>query len=304
MVTGGAGFIGSHIVDRYLRQGHDVLVVDDLSTGRAENVNSKAIFQKLDISDFAKLEKVFADFKPEVVNHHAAQIDVRKSVADPVYDARVNITGSLNLLELGRRRGIKRFIFASSGGCVYGESKNLPIKEEERLNPMSPYGLAKVTVENYLRVYHDLFGMEYVVLRYSNVYGPRQDAKGEAGVVAIFVGCILQKQSCTIYGDGNQTRDYVCVGDVVDANDKSLTAPDGIYNIGTSRTTSVNGLVDALSQVTGTKIKTVYEKPRRGELMHNCLDITRARKILGWEPKIDLVQGIGLTYDHFRGKGI
>jgi UDP-glucose 4-epimerase len=276
------------------------VVVDDLSSGRTENVNPKAQLRKVDIGDFAALEKVFSEFKPEVVNHHAAQIDVRKSVADPVFDARTNIVGSLNLLELSRRSQARRFIFASSGGCVYGESQNFPLGEDEPLNPLSPYGVAKVTAETYLRTYGALFGLEHVILRYANVYGPRQNTMGEAGVIAIFIGRISDNKACTIYGDGRQTRDYVCVHDVVDANALALNGVSGVYNMGTGRETSVTSLVDILEKTVGRKVKRTFEPARTGELLRSCLDPARALRVLGWKPKVDLADGIRLTYEHFR----
>jgi len=302
LVTGGAGFIGSHITDRYLADGHDVAVIDDLSTGRVENVNPQVQFCRLDIADLEPLEEVFARLRPQVVNHHAAQLDVRKSVADPLFDARVNIIGSLNLLEMARRYGTRRFIFSSSGGCVYGESQNLPTSESEKRNPLSPYGVAKVTVEHYLESYRAIFGLDYVVLRYSNVYGPRQDSKGEAGVIAIFVGRIMEGKPCIIYGDGRQTRDYVFIGDVVQANVRAILGKTGVYNIGTGKETSVNGLVDILESVTKHKVERVYEKPRPGELLRNCLAVGRARSLLEWQPGTPLERGIKLTFQYFQSR--
>lgn len=302
LVTGGAGFIGSHVADRYLAEGHEVAVVDDLSTGRLENINPRAEFCRLDIAELGPLEKVFARLRPEVVNHHAAQLDVRKSVADPLFDARVNIIGSLNLLEMARRYGTRRFIFASSGGCVYGESRDLPIRESAVLGPLSPYGVAKVTVEHYLDSYREIFGIESVVLRYSNVYGPRQDTKGEAGVIAIFIGRIMAGRPCIIFGDGCQTRDYVFIGDVVEANLRALHGKGGVCNIGTGKETSVNRLVEILEQVSRRKVERIFEPPRPGELLRNSLAIEQARSLLEWQPGTPLERGIELTFQYFQSR--
>jgi UDP-glucose 4-epimerase len=217
LVTGGAGFIGSHVVDAYLELGHEVVVVDNLSSGSIENLNPKAKFYKMDIRD-SDIEDLFKNEKPDIVNHHAAQMDVRKSVEDPIYDADVNIIGSLNLLQNCIRYGVKKFIFASTGGAIYGEQDYFPADEEHPTRPLSPYGVAKLTVEKYLYFYKEVHGLNYVVLRYANIYGPRQNPHGEAGVVAIFTSKMLKGEQPVINGDGFQTRDYTFVGDVVRAN--------------------------------------------------------------------------------------
>jgi len=232
LVTGGAGFIGSHVVDAYLELGHEVVVVDNLSSGSIENLNPKAKFYEMDIRD-SDIEDLFKNEKPDVVNHHAAQMDVRKSVEDPIYDADVNIIGSLNLLQNCIKYGVKKFIFASTGGAIYGEQDYFPADEEHPTRPLSPYGVAKLTVEKYLYFYKEVHGLNYVVLRYANIYGPRQNPHGEAGVVAIFTSKMLKGEQPVINGDGFQTRDYTFVGDVVRANVLALSyEKSDVFNIG------------------------------------------------------------------------
>jgi len=298
LVTGGAGFIASHIVDAFVSSGHTVGVVDDLSSGKRENINPKALFFEVDIRDREKLEEVFKAFKPEIVDHHAAQINVRRSVEDPVYDASINIIGSLNLLELSRNYNVKRFIFASTGGAIYGDVGGLA-DESTPTAPISPYGASKRAVEIYLGYYHSVFGLEYVALRYANVYGPRQDPFGEAGVVAIFSERILSGKPCIVYGDGEQTRDYVYVMDVVEANIRALSAPIGIYNIGTGKETSVNELIDVLKSVSGKDFPVVYDVPRPGEVRRIALNCEKASKLLNWTPKTSLIDGIRETFNYF-----
>lgn len=298
LVTGGAGFIASHIVDAFVSMGHTVGVIDNLSSGRRENINPKATFFELDITDRAKLEEVFKSFKPEIVDHHAAQINVRRSVEDPVFDATVNIIGSLNLLELSKDYGIKRFIFASTGGAIYGDVGGMA-DESTPTAPISPYGASKRSVEIYLGYYNSVFGLEYVALRYANVYGPRQDPFGEAGVVAIFSERILSNKPCIVYGDGEQTRDYVYVMDVVEANVRALSAPIGIYNIGTGKETSVNELIDVLRSVSGRDFSVVYDAPRPGEVRRIALNCEKANKLLNWASRTSLVDGIRETFNYF-----
>jgi len=298
IVTGGAGFIASHVVDAFIKEGHTVGVVDNLSSGKRENINPNAMFFEVDIRDREKLEEVFDIFKPDIIDHHAAQINVRYSVEDPVYDASVNIIGSLNLLELSRKYQVKRIIFASTGGAIYGDAGGLA-DESTPTAPISPYGASKRSVEIYLGYYKSVFGLEYVALRYANVYGPRQDPFGEAGVVAIFSERILSGKPCVIYGDGEQTRDYVYVLDVVNANIRALTAPVGIYNIGTGKETSVNDLVKILKTVLGLDFPVVYEAPRPGEVRRIALSYERANKLLNWAPKTSLIDGIRETFNYF-----
>ena len=302
LVTGGAGFIGSHVVDRYVADGHSVAVVDDLSTGKREQVNRAAEFHHMDVLD-PRLENVMAAGRFDVVNHHAAQIDVRKSVADPLFDARVNILGTLRLLDLSRAHGVKRVVFASSGGAAYGEQVRFPADEEHPLNPVSPYGVGKVSGEHYAFYYQAVHGLPYVALRYANVYGPRQDPHGEAGVVAIFSGRLLTGQPCTINGDGGQTRDYVYVGDVVEANaaaaDLSLEVR-GPVNIGTGVETDVNALFALLAEVTGSRRAPVHGPAKAGEQQRSVIDPSRAARVLGWRPRTALRDGLRQTVEFFR----
>lgn len=298
LVTGGAGFIASHIVDAFISQGHTVGIIDNLSSGRKENINPKAEFFEVDIRDRDKVEKIFKSFRPEIVDHHAAQINVRRSVEDPVYDATINIIGSLNLLELSKENGVKRFVFASTGGAIYGDVGGLA-DESTPTAPISPYGASKRSVEIYLGYYYSVFGLEYVALRYANVYGPRQDPFGEAGVVAIFSERILSGKPCIVYGDGEQTRDYVYVMDVVEANIKALSAPVGIYNIGTGKETSVNELIEVLKSVSRSDFPVLYDAPRPGEVRRIALDCEKANKLLNWAPRTSLVDGIRETFNYF-----
>jgi UDP-glucose 4-epimerase len=302
LVTGGAGFIGSWVADALIGEGYKVLIVDNLSTGIEENIPKEADFVKGDIRNFKFLEKVFSDFKPDVVNHHAAQIDVRKSLKDPVFDAEVNIIGTLNLLELSVRHRIKKFIFASTGGAIYGEPEDLPADENTPPMPISPYGTAKYAVEKYIGYYKAVYGLDYVALRYANVYGPRQNPHGEAGVIAIFCDRIISGKPCQIFGDGNQTRDYVFVEDVAAANILSINAPVGSYNIGTGIETSVNELVTVLRKVVGKEFRVEYAPARPGEVLRISLDINLASRVLGWSPITNLEDGIDKTWRWFVGR--
>ncbi|MCX7796104.1 MAG: NAD-dependent epimerase/dehydratase family protein [bacterium] len=298
LVTGGAGFIASHIVDAFIASGHTVGVIDNLSSGKRENINPNATFFEIDITDRTKLEEVFKSFRPDIINHHAAQINVRRSVEDPIFDATVNIIGSLNLLELSKEYGVKRFIFASTGGAIYGDVGGIA-DESTPTAPISPYGASKRSVEIYLGYYHSVFGLDYVALRYANVYGPRQDPFGEAGVVAIFSERILSDKPCIVYGDGEQTRDYVYVMDVVEANIKALSSPVGIYNIGTGKETSVNELIEVLKIVSGRNFSVVYDAPRPGEVRRIALNCEKANKLLNWTPKTSIIDGIRETFNYF-----
>lgn len=302
-VTGGAGFIGSHIVDALVDAGADVVIIDDFSTGREENVNPKATLKRCDIQDEAAVDDLFARFRPDIVDHHAAQIDIRKSVTDPAFDARVNIVGSIVLLKAAAKYGVKGFIFASTGGAIYGETP-VAAKENSPKAPISPYGAAKAAVEQYLYVYGKTYGLRTVALRYGNVYGPRQDPRGEAGVVSIFAEKLLSGEKPTIFGTGNQVRDYIYVGDVARANllaidylsqktDTTYTTPDdGAFNIGTGRSTSVNDLFHLLAEATGGSKEALYGEARPGELMESRLDVEKAQKILGFEARTNLEEGI------------
>jgi UDP-glucose 4-epimerase len=300
LITGGAGFIGSNLVDGYLTEGYEVVVVDDLSTGKRENVNPKATFYEIDIQNPA-LEEVFKKEKIDIVNHHAAQIDVRRSVKDPIFDAKVNVIGLLNLLELCIKHDVKKFIFASSGGVIYGETENLPVKETHPLLPLSPYGITKMVAEHYLRYYYTVYNLNYTVLRYGNVYGPRQDPFGEAGVVAIFINNLLEGKEPVIFGDGEQLRDYIYVEDIVRANLLCTARGNAdIFNLGTGIGTSVNLLLHKLQRIMGTDLQPIYKPPREGEIYKNYIDSDKAAKILGWEAKISLEEGLKRTVDFFK----
>jgi UDP-glucose 4-epimerase len=300
LVTGGAGFIASHVVDLYLANGYEVVVVDDLSTGRLANLNPAAKFYRLDIRDPA-LGEVFAREKPDFVNHHAAQMNVRRSVSDPLFDADVNILGSLRLIEYAKANGASRFVYISTGGAVYGEPDYLPCDEEHPIRPICQYGASKHTVEHYLFMYHFNYGLNYTVLRYPNVYGPRQDPHGEAGVVAIFTGQMLAGEPVTINGDGRQERDFVYVGDCAAANLLALTAgKDGIFNLGSGVGTSVNEIFGHLQEITAYDRRPHFGPAKVGETRRIYLDATRARRELGWAPAVCLGDGLEKTVDYFR----
>jgi len=298
LVTGGCGFIGSHIVDAYLRMGHQVAIIDDLTTGDIRNLNPTATFYEEDIRN-REIEQIFVREKFDVINHHAAQINVRTSVDDPLFDADVNILGSLNLMNLAQKYRVKRFIFASSGGTVYGEPQKFPITEDFPIEPSSPYGVSKATVEKYLKLFAQLYKTDYVILRYSNVYGPRQISKSEAGVISIFINQILNNEQCIVFGDGNQTRDYVYVDDVVKANCACLEIASDVLNIGTGIETSVNDLITILSDIAKKPVGHEHGSARPGEIFRNVLDFSKARSTLNWEPEITLEQGIKKTFDYF-----
>jgi len=301
LVTGGAGFIGSHVVDAYVEAGHQVVVVDNLSTGRRSNLNPQAVFYELDIRN-PELHRVFEEERPEVVNHHAAQIDVRRSVAEPLFDADVNILGSINLLECARKYEACKFIYISSGGAVYGEPVYLPCDEQHPIAPICPYGASKHTVEHYLYIYHEVCGLDYTVLRYANVYGPRQDPHGEAGVVAIFAGQMLSDGQAVINGDGEQERDFVYVGDCARANLLSLEQGAAqVYNVGCGVATSINEIFGRLKAITGYRRDAVHGPPKAGETSRIYLDAGRAREELGWEPAVSLEEGLRQTVAYFRG---
>ncbi|MFV2044372.1 MAG: NAD-dependent epimerase/dehydratase family protein [Anaerolineales bacterium] len=301
LVTGGAGFIGSHVVDAYLGAGHDVVGVDDLSTGRASNLSSAATFYQLDIRS-PELEEVFQRERPLVVNHHAAQMDVRRSVREPIFDADVNISGSLNLLECARRFGVERFIYISTGGAVYGEPKYLPCDENHPINPICQYGASKHTVEHYLYMYRENYGLEYTVLRYPNVYGPRQDPRGEAGVVAIFAGQMLAGEELVINGDGEQERDFVYVADCARANLLALVNGNGsgIYNLGSGRGTTVNEIFEELKAITKYPQPAKYGPAKLGETRRIYLTAERAKQNLGWTPTTTLEEGLLKTVRSMR----
>lgn len=302
LVTGGAGFIGSNIVDAYVAEGHEVTVVDDLSTGKKENLNPHTKFFKIDIGA-EDIETIFKQGGFDVVNHHAAQIDVRKSVANPIFDARVNILGLINLLQNCIKYKVKHFIFASTGGAIYGEQETFPASESHPTHPLSPYGVAKLAGEHYLFFYKQIYGLNTTILRYANVYGPRQDPHGEAGVVAIFIQKFLTGEQPVINGDGMQTRDFVYVGDVAKANARALSHKGGgIFNIGTGKEITVKQLFRQLADTVGVKAEERYGPAKSGEQKRSVIDFTRANKILGWLPLVSFTEGLGRTVDYFKSK--
>ena len=299
LVTGGAGFIGSHIVDAYIREGHRVVVLDNLSTGKREQVHPDATFYELDLMD-PVIKNIFEKEKIEAINHHAAQISVTQSVADPAFDAEINIVGSLKLLKLAAAYKIKKFIFASTGGALYGEQDYYPADEEHPKQPLSPYGIAKLTVERYLNYYQENFNIQPTIPRYSNVYGPRQDPHGEAGVVAIFCKQLLKDQQPVIFGDGEQTRDFVSVFDVVNANLKALSENcKGTYNVGTGKETSVNTIAASLIKASGKTLSPQHNPPRMGEQRRSAIDYGKFNKDHGWQPTRALDEGLKETFDYF-----
>ncbi len=300
LITGGAGFIGSHIVDGFIHDGHEVVVVDNLCIGRVENINPKAKFYLMDIRS-KELEKIFECEKIDIVCHQAAQMDIRKSVADPIYDADVNILGTLNILQNAVRHGVKKILFASTGGAVYGEPEVFPCDENHPLCPISPYGVTKLTVEKYLYFYGLEYGLNYVILRYANVYGPRQNPGGEAGVVAIFSSKLIAGKQPIINGDGKQTRDYVYVGDVVQANLKALKyEKNNFFNIGTGIETDVNQIFTLLNQLTGGKAQEKHGPPKKGEQRRSVIDYKKAETVIGWKPQVGLENGLKQTVQYFE----
>jgi UDP-glucose 4-epimerase len=292
LITGGAGFIGSHVADGFLESGHEVVVLDDLSTGSRENLSPRARFYETDIRS-SEVARIFERERPAIVNHHAAQMDVRRAVREPDFDASVNILGSLNVLECARRFGARKLVFASTGGAVYGESRRLPVDESHQIAPLSPYGVSKFAFEQYLAAYHRLHGLSYTVLRYPNVYGPRQNPNGEAGVVAIFAGQLLRGETPTIFGDGEKTRDYVHVSDVVEANRLALVEDRGeVFNLGWGEEVSDRAIFEAVSRAVGVSVAPLWSDARPGEVQRICLDSSRIRERLGWTPKVRLEEGV------------
>ncbi len=300
LVTGGAGFIASHIVDAYINAGHDVVVMDDLSSGSKRNVHPRATLVEMDIRS-PEVEKVFRTERFDVVNHHAAQMDVRRSVADPKFDASVNVLGGLNVFEHARAHGVRRIIFASTGGAIYGEQDVFPATEEHPLRPLSPYGITKLSTEKYLFYYKAVHGIDHVILRYANVYGPRQNPHGEAGVVAIFASKLVRGEQPVINGDGMQTRDYTYVGDVVRANLLALSVKgSNIYNVGTGRESDVNLLFRVLRDHLNPSAAEQHGPAKAGEQMRSVISHAKIARELGWKPTVALEDGLRTTAEYFR----
>lgn len=302
LVTGGAGFIASHVADAYIAAGHDVAILDDLSRGSMKNVNPRARFYEGDVRDRDFVERVFREEKPEAVNHHAAQMDVRRGVREPVFDASVNILGSINLLDACVAHKVRRVVYISTAGAAYGEPKEMPVTEDCPINPITPYGISKHTVEHYLFTYRVLYELPYVVLRYGNVYGPRQSSKGEAGVFAIFCEQMLAGVRPVIYGDGSKLRDYVYIEDVARANVLALERGTGeMFNIANGTPTKDYDVFRMVRE--GLELKGVepdYVPKRPGEIDRIYLDISKARLLLEWEPKVPLEEGSRRTVRYFR----
>lgn len=301
LITGGAGFIGSNVADGLLEKNYKVIIVDNLSNGKKENIPPGAKFYRCDIRD-KKLYDIFKVEKPAVIIHNAAQLSVRVSVEDPLMDADINIIGGLNVINACRIYNVEKIIFASSGGTVYGEQKYFPADEKHPTHPISPYGAAKLATENYLYYFYNAYGLKYISLRYANIYGPRQDPYGEAGVVAIFSSKMIEGKSAVINGDGLQTRDYVYVGDAVDANLRAIESDFvGPLNIGTGRETTVVRLFNILKKVSGKdSIKEAHGPSREGEQRRSQLSNKLAGKMLGWQPKVSIEEGLKLTYHWFK----
>lgn len=303
LVTGGAGFIGSHVADAYLAEGYEVVVVDNLSTGRKENLNPAASLYQVDIRDEKALAEVFEKEKPDYVSHQAARAQVRESMDNPVLYAEVNIIGSLNVLQLCRQYKVKKIVYASTGGAVYGEPEYLPADEGHPVNPLDPYGASKHHVEHYLYLYKANWGLPYTILRYPNVYGPRQDPYGEAGVVAIFAGQMLSGGQPTINGSGEQERDFVYVGDIAQANLLAIGRGDGgIFNIGTGVGTSINTVFRLLKEATGYSGEEIHASAKAGEVFKIYLDASKARNELGWAERVTLEEGLSRTVEYFRSE--
>jgi UDP-glucose 4-epimerase len=301
LVTGGAGFIGSHVVEAYLAAGHEIAVIDNLATGRRANCPEGAVLHEVDIHA-RETERIFADFRPEIVNHHAAQASVKVSTGDIVFDLEVNGGGTARIADLCVRNDVRKIIYSSSGGTVYGNPESLPVPESHPLRPVSPYGLSKLVGEQYLGLMHRMHGLDSTIFRYSNAFGPRQDPNGEAGVVAIFTGKMLASEQCTIDGDGEQRKDYIYVGDIARANVIALEAGSGaIVNIGTGVGISVNTIFKTLQAETGDSAEPHHGPARVGDVRDFWLENSLAGEVLGWQPEVSFEDGIRLTVASFQG---
>jgi UDP-glucose 4-epimerase len=300
LVTGGAGFIGSHIVNGYIKAGHNVTVIDDLSSGELRFLNPSAKFYEMNILD-PKIADILKKEKIRAINHHAAQISVSDSVANPLFDANSNIIGTLQLIQSAVSSNIEKFVFASTGGAMYGDQINFPASEDHPCQPLSPYGISKLCAENYLKFFNEQYGMSTTVLRYSNVFGPHQNPHGEAGVVAIFCQKLVKDEKPIICGDGEQTRDFISVRDVVQANLIALdTNCSGTFNVGTGKETSVNSLTECLLKISGKNITAAKDSPRKGEQRRSVIDFKKFHEKFGWQPEVSLEQGLTETYDFFN----
>jgi UDP-glucose 4-epimerase len=301
LVTGAAGFIGSHVADAYVNLGHEVVILDNLSRGSKRNLNPKCRFYQCDIRDQEDIEKIFLLEKPAIINHHAAQMDVRRGVREPFFDAQVNILGSINLIESALANGAKRFIYAATAGAGYGEPKQMPVSEDYPINPITPYGISKHTVEHYLFTFKVLYGLEYVVLRYGNVYGPRQNSQGEAGVFAIFSEQMLADLQPVIYGNGKKIRDYIYVSDVAAANVAALDrGANEIFNVSSGVETSDLEIFQRVRDLLGKRVEPRYAAKRPGEIENICLDISKAKSLLQWVPRVNLSEGASNTVAYFQ----
>ena len=305
LITGGAGFIGSHLADRLIKNGDKVILIDNLSTGKKENINPKAKFYKIDIQS-PKISNILKKEKPEILFHLAAQIDVRKSVEDPIKDAKINILGSLNVIKNFYQESLKntkkpKIIFSSTGGAIYGDAKIIPTPETYPEFPLSPYGVCKLTIEKYLNYYWKVFNIPYVALRYANVYGPRQNSKGESGVVSIFIDKLFSGENPIINGSGKQTRDFVFIEDIIEANILAMKKNKvGVYNIGTGKETDINTIFQKLKKITNSNLKAVHCLEKKGEQKRSCLDYKKAQKELSWKPKYNLDEGLIKTVGWFK----
>ena len=301
LITGGAGFIASHIQDAYINKGHNVVVIDNLSTGEKKNINSKSVFYNADITKYDEVNEIIKNEKIELINHHAAQMNIRVSVENPSLDAKANILGSINLLEACRNNNVNKIIFSSTGGAIYGEQESFPANEDHPLYPLSPYGVAKLTVEKYLYYYDFAYGIKSTIFRYANVFGPRQNPHGEAGVIAIFFEKFINDQKAIINGDGKQTRDFIFVDDIVRANLLALNNNKScILNLGTGVEKNIIEVYDHVSKVCNHRNPPNFDPPKTGEQLRSVLSIDRAKDFLNWEPKIDFETGISLTADYYN----
>ena len=302
LVTGGAGFIGSHVVNTYINTGHDVIVIDDLSSGEKKFINPKANFYQLNIHA-PEVRTILEKEKITVINHHAAQISVSKSFANPLFDANSNIIGTLQLLQNAVSLGIKKFVFASTGGAMYGKQKSFPASEEHSCQPLSPYGIAKLCAENYINYFCMQHGLNTTILRYSNVYGPHQNPHGEAGVVAIFCQRLIEGLPPIIYGDGEQTRDFISIRDITKANTLALDPQCiGIFNVGTGNEISVNFLTQSLLKIGELDIAVEHRPARKGEQRRSAIDSKKLLKSFGWKPDVSLEEGLVETFNYFKDK--